>query len=294
VESMTKTKWTKEQIDFLTENYRQGEGLSLCVTQTGKTPYSVKQKARRLGLSGIRRLFSLDEKEFIRKNYPSMGPRRLAKIMPGVNWMSIFTFAQKNGIKAEDGLRGRISSETNKTWVRSEKTKSLISQKAKERVGEKNGNWKGGITPLRTIVNKMLWPVWIYPILLRDGFECQSCGYTGNELNVHHLVPYRSIRDSIIKENPGMDNMSLAKLIVLEHHTEDGITICLTCHRKIHFEKWGGMRGTLTVEDEGNPQLSRENVLDFVSRKAQRLTVDDAQTNTTDKSAPLSIISVGR
>lgn len=66
----------------------------------------------------------------------------------------------------------------------------------------------------------------------------------------------------------------------------ESLGLCRACHRSIHFAKRGELRGTLTTTGEGNPQPSRSNVLNFVERKVQRLTGEDAQSDKPDTSAP--------
>ena len=62
------------------------------------------------------------------------------------------------------------------------------------------------------------------------------------QMNVHHLRPFAEIMDKVVAEHPEilLDNYDgrecLAKIIVLEHRLEDGITLCRDCHMSIHFE----------------------------------------------------------
>lgn len=77
----------------------------------------------------------------------------------------------------------------------------------------------------------------------------------------------------------------------LINHYDNGITLCVSCHKKRHSEKRGELRGTLTILDAGNPQPSRSNVVSFVDRTVQRLTGEESQTNKPDTSAPDTFIA---
>ena len=59
--------------------------------------------------------------------------------------------------------------------------------------------------------------------LMRDGYQCTQCGKKNTKLNAHHIV---------WREHGGKDTI------------QNLITLCKTCHRKIH-------RGKLSIEVEG-------------------------------------------
>lgn len=158
---------------------------------------------------------------------------------------------------------------------------------------ERHHNWKGGVAQLRSLVHIMLKPVWINPIMKRDGYMCQLCKQHGGDMHVHHLIPYRIIRDMVIKNNPeiSLDSFEgkkeIAAKIAAVHELNFGVTLCVSCHKKIHCETRGELLENPTAERRDNQQPSRLNVIDFVSRKVQRLTGEDTQTNKPDTSAPL-------
>lgn len=162
------------------------------------------------------------------------------------------------------------------------------------RSGENHHNWKGGISELGSTVHCLLKYVWINPILQRDGFTCQFCKKHGGDMEAHHLRSYASIRDLILKRCPELDvtkfndRKVLALRIVEEHVLEDGVTLCVECHRNIHRSHGVNCLGSPNGNAEGNQQPSRENVLKFVPRKVQRSTLEDTQTNKSDTSAPFA------
>lgn len=114
-------------------------------------------------------------------------------------------------------------------------TRSKISASRKGRMpwnkgisfmaGDKNPNWKGGITNklniLRHIPEYYEWRKLVYE---RDNYECQICGVKGNgkNLNANHIKRF-------------VDNPSL------RHEPNNGITLCVECHRKMvtgHEQEW--------------------------------------------------------
>ena len=84
--------------------------------------------------------------------------------------------------------------------------------------GERNRNWKGGITPITElrISGDWRWRKLREEIKKRDNFTCQVCGKKG--VIVHHIKPW-----SIEEPNNEPENL---------------ITLCRSCHAKIdHSEK---------------------------------------------------------
>ena len=85
--------------------------------------------------------------------------------------------------------------------------------------GEKNLNWKGGITPYpKEWTGSLHHQVWV-----RDKNTCQKCGKKGikrTDLIVHHK--------DFTKKNCGIDNL---------------ILFCRSCHMKIHWQANSGVPG---------------------------------------------------
>ncbi len=52
----------------------------------------------------------------------------------------------------------------------------------------------------------------------RDNFICQHCGARGGKLNAHHVLRWRDYPD-------------------LRFDIQNGITLCVECHKKIHSKK---------------------------------------------------------
>ncbi len=160
--------------------------------------------------------------------------------------------------------------------------------------GENHHNWKGGIAPLRSLVHVSLKPAWIDPIMKRDGYTCQVCQKHGGDLHVHHTIPYCTIRDMVIKENPGISQATfegkkaLVAKIVAYHKMLFGITLCVPCHKMLHSETRGELLETPNASGEDNQQPIQSNVRNIVDWQVQRLTLEDARSNKSDTSAPLT------
>jgi len=101
----------------------------------------------------------------------------------------------------------------------------------------------------RNQFKRYLYISWILPVMKRDNFKCILCG-EHQELEVHHLKPYRDVFDECVKELDfdenewlvwGQEQIEALLLKITEKHIiEIGITVCKECHGKIdpHREKF--------------------------------------------------------
>lgn len=80
--------------------------------------------------------------------------------------------------------------------------------------GNRNSNWKGGITPENNRIRASEeYKEWRVAVFKRDDFTCQSCGVRGGNLHAHHKKPFST--------HPK-----------LRLDVDNGETLCKPCHEK--------------------------------------------------------------
>jgi hypothetical protein len=107
--------------------------------------------------------------------------------------------------------------------------------------GKHSANWKGGTSSINNLVraNKRLYEEWIYPILKKQNFTCQTCGSTDN-LEVHHNSETMSeILHKFVDKNGEYTFEEKRKIMndVIDYHiTEEvsGKVLCKECHKNLH------------------------------------------------------------
>ena len=113
-----------------------------------------------------------------------------------------YWMGKKLSEKHKERLRGHIP------WNKGKKFLQII--------GEKNPNWKGGITPENhKIKHSIEYHLWHESVLIRDNFTCQKCNQRGGKLCSHHI-------------------QSFAKFSELRVAIDNGITFCRECHKEFH------------------------------------------------------------
>lgn len=117
-----------------------------------------------------------------------------------------------------DCHKGQLAWNKGKKW--SDEVRKKISQKAQDRFGKKNPNWKGGITPkYDNRRNLRIVKEWREKCLIRDSRTCLWCG-SKEKIEVNHIVPIRQITD-----------------MELLGDINNGIALCRPCHEKIHYHE---------------------------------------------------------
>lgn len=122
------------------------------------------------------------------------------------------------GIKKHDGFGIKVSKALKGKRKTPEHCKNLsIAHKGKQ-VGEKNPNWRGGLSSENEKIRSSVeYKWWRKAVFERDGYRCVHCGIKGNgkNLNAHHIK-------------------SFAEYPELRLAIDNGITLCKSCHKKIH------------------------------------------------------------
>lgn len=124
--------------------------------------------------------------------------------------------------------------ELNRNRVVSDETRKKHSQYR----GPKGANWKGGLTSVNLSIresgeNKR----WIRECLERDDFTCQKCGVRGVKLHVHHKKTIKELMEEVTERIPLFSVKQAAQVYRPFWNIDNGITLCVGCHRKIHREK---------------------------------------------------------
>ncbi len=88
-----------------------------------------------------------------------------------------------------------------------------------QRQGEKNANWRGGLTAIkRGIKRSAQYYQWRKTVLTRDKYTCQRCGQKNVRL-AHHILPFKEFQ-------------------LYRFDINNGITLCEDCHKLTHKEVW--------------------------------------------------------
>lgn len=61
---------------------------------------------------------------------------------------------------------------------------------------------------------------WQKKVFERDNYTCRICGKVGGDLNAHHIKPWKKYPEK-------------------RYEVENGLTLCVECHRNIHRKRKG-------------------------------------------------------
>lgn len=280
--------WSEPELVFLRANF--GKMTSEDVGKTiGRTASCINNQARRLGLVHDR-WWTQEDDDFLRLHYGVKSKKQIAKTLgrteSGVGCRAITLGIARIFQYPPERFCADCGSKLSNKYMTAKHCRKC---QYKHNTGENNPRWKGGVSTLYKLIQRNLWEIWKFPILKRDNFECQTCGYHGKFLEVHHKRRLVEIRDMILAANPHLainvyeERVELAQLIVAEHKLQDGITLCKKCHRAIHTSKPGELSGNSVKTD--NQQPSPPNLKVIVGGKVQRLTGEDSETDNPDTSA---------
>lgn len=113
------------------------------------------------------------------------------------------------------------------------KSESCKEKLRKQRMGDKNPAWKGGVTPLqKSIRTHPRYAEWVSAVFTRDKFTCQDSGVVGGRLEAHHIKPFAQI----LEENH-ITTINEALACAELWDISNGITLSIKSHKRRHSRK---------------------------------------------------------
>ncbi len=129
-----------------------------------------------------------------------------------------------------------------KAWNKGLKGMQVAWNKGKSNywaIGEKNVNWKGGISPINKVIRESLeYKEWRTAVFKRDNYTCQNCDSRGGSLNADHIMPF-----SLYPE--------------LRFVVSNGRTLCKDCHDLIG---WSLFRENNPRKSENYKHIIGQNI----------------------------------
>ena len=135
-------------------------------------------------------------------------------------------FSERHKEKISIASKGKLKSIQAKINMKgkkiSEKHKKILSEIHK---GEKNSQWKGGITPISDKIRRSIeYKLFRDSVLARDGYICQKTGIKEMDLEVHHILNF-------------------AQCPELRFAIDNGITLSKEMHKEFH-RRYGKKKNT--------------------------------------------------
>jgi transposase len=238
----------KDKIEYLYND--RGLGIRQVAQELGMSPTTLRRKMKALGVQsrcpGPERETWWQTEDYLRSKYVDEGLSTIAIAdLVQSTARTVTTWLEKFGIDR----RGQGSHWKGQILPESARKKMSAAKKGRY-LGAENPNWKGGevsdeVRQRRSYKAKK----WRETVLERDNFTCQECGST-EQLHVHHMLSFADHPERRWDIN-------------------NGITVCVSCHEKIHrrsFPSW--VSGRAPTE---NTPISEVNIV-----KQRRLEISRA------------------
>jgi hypothetical protein len=109
-------------------------------------------------------------------------------------------------------------------------------------IGDKNPNWKGGITSFNhQLRNSDKYNDWRIRVYKKDHFTCKSCKEIGKNLHAHHIISWSILIKEFLNKYNYLsvinDRNKLVELALKDKklwNVNNGITYCDKCHSEEH------------------------------------------------------------
>lgn len=198
------------------------------------TPHSEETKLKISNTNKINPTRFWLGKKFSQKHKDNLKKASIGKIPWNKNKKGCMPPAWNKGIKIDKNIypqmgHNKIHSQDSKIKISIAKIGKPSHWRGKKNIkimGEKNYNWKGGISPLSEKIRKsFVLQDWRVRVFQRDNYVCKmpDCDRSEHYLQAHHIKPFAIFSD-------------------LRTVLSNGITLCKNCHRKTYkkedqFEK---------------------------------------------------------
>lgn len=205
-------------------------------------PKSEEHK-RKIGLGNKGKIISLEQREKLRIAHTGkkLSEDHKRKISEAISGEKNYFYGKKHPSEVKIKIsQNRIKNalakgENNPMYGRkhSVETKLKIShiQKLKHGINQLSENWDIIITPMVIAIRSSHeYREWRKKIYKRDKYICQNCNKKYNKLHAHH---HKMTFSQILKNN-NIQNIDDAIKCPDLWNIDNGITLCVSCHRKEH------------------------------------------------------------
>jgi len=202
-----KKKYFKQFRDYLKENRKNG--CNICIECLNKNmPINISKKYGVKNVSSLKWVQEKKKETMLKRlgvEYTSQSPQVKEKIkQTSLKRFDVEYILQSPEIR-EKIKKTNMERYNVEYYTQTDKMKQM-------NLGDKNINWKGGITPKNTKIRESIeYKQWRKSIFEKDDYTCQVCGERGGKLQAHHLENFA--------DNPD-----------LRFNIENGITTCFNCH----------------------------------------------------------------
>ncbi len=241
-----KNRWKYNDIKWLYDNYLKLEKKDILNHFNNDISYkTLTNLVYQWDLRKINKKDNWSEEDirFLISNYPSLPQKELENHFPNRTWDAIKNKASKLNIHRNEKVLFEIRSESHRGFIFSKETRKKLSL---IRRGERNHNWKGGISPIVVRLREYTIP-WKFDSLKAYGFKCALSFINDGTLEIHHLnknfseIVYETfntlnlpIYNNMSKYSQKERDLIRDKLLELHYRYGLGIPLTKEIHKLFH------------------------------------------------------------